>query len=102
MFEWFGGVQNVIQILIPLFAIGVSLIAPKVTTTSGSRRYFLPAFASWFGYNVLIGLEQGTLLSFPHPLGLISAVLLLVGFTGLMFRGLFAAWRERQTADPSG
>jgi len=50
MFEWFGGVQNVIQILIPLFAICVSLISPKITTTSRSRRYFLPAFASWFGY----------------------------------------------------
>ena len=95
MIEWFGGEQNVIEILIPLVGICVLLIAPKITNTSRSRRYFVPAFILWFSFQLLIGLEQGSFVSFPYPIGLISGILLWIGFLGLFFRGLFAAWEER-------
>ncbi|MFC4246903.1 hypothetical protein ACFOZ7_07810 [Natribaculum luteum] len=98
MIEWFGGEQNVIEILIPLFGICALLIAPKITETGRSRRYFVPAFIFWLSYQVLIGLEEGTLIAFPHSIGLISAILLLIGFIGLFFRGLFAVWKERESS----
>lgn len=98
MIEWFGGEQNVVEILIPLLGICVLLIAPKITNTGRSRRYFVPAFVLWFSFQVLIGLEQGTLVSFPHPIGLVSAILLWIGSLGLIFRGLFAAWKERKSS----
>lgn len=97
MIEWFGGEQNVVEILIPFLGICVLLIAPKITNTGRSRRYFVPAFVFWLSFQVLIGLEQGTLVSFPHPIGLISAILLLIGFIALFVRGLFAAWEERKS-----
>ncbi|QLH84996.1 hypothetical protein HZS54_13610 [Halosimplex pelagicum] len=100
MIEWFGGEGNVVDILIPLFGICVLLLAPKVTDTNRSRRYFVPAFASWFGLQLLIGLEQGTLVSFPHPIGLVGGLLLLIGFVGLIVRGLFAAWKGRESSAP--
>lgn len=98
MIEWFGGEQNVIQVLIPLVGICVLLISPKITNTGHSRRYFVPAFIFWLCFQVLIGLEQGTLVSFPHPIGLISGILLWIGFLGLFFRGHFAAWEERTSS----
>lgn len=98
MIEWFGGEQNVIDIFIPLFGICVLLITPKITDTGRSRRYFVSAFIFWLSFQVLIGLEQGTLVSFPHLIGLISAILLLIGSIGLLFRGLFAAWKERESS----
>lgn len=101
MIQWFGGEQNVIGILIPLVGICILLIAPKITNTGRSRRYFVPAFVLWFGFQVLIGLEQGTLVSFPHPVGLISGIFLPIGFLGLFFRGLFAAWEERKSSKSS-
>ncbi|AHG01169.1 hypothetical protein HALLA_18665 [Halostagnicola larsenii XH-48] len=97
MLEWFGGPLNVIEILIPLVGICVLLIAPKITDTGRSRRYFVPAFTCWFGFHVLIGLEEGTLVSFPYLIRLISAILLLLGFVGYLFRGLFAAWKEQES-----
>ncbi len=101
MIEWIGGERNIVGILIPLVGICVLLIVPKLTNTNRSRRYFLPAFACWFGFQVLIGLEQGTLISFPHPLGLGSAILLLLGFLGLLIRGLIVVWKERDPFVPS-
>ena len=101
MIEWFGGEQNVIEILIPLVGICVLLIAPKITNTGRSRRYLIPAFCCWFGFQALIGLEEGTLVSFPYPIGLISGILLWIGFFGLVFRGLFAAWEERKSTTSS-
>jgi len=101
MIEWFGGEQNVIEILIPLVGICVLLIGPKITNTGRSRRFFLLAFISWFSFQVLIGLEQGTLVSFPYPIGLISGILLWIGSIGLFFRGLFAAWEERKDSTSS-
>jgi len=98
MIEWFGGEQNVIEILIPLVGICVLMIAPKITNTGHSRRYFIPAFCCWFGFQALIGVEQGTLFSFPHPIGLISGIVLWIGSLGLFFRGLFAAWKERKSS----
>jgi len=95
MIEWFGGEQNVISMLIPLTGICILLIVSKITETNRSRRYFFSAFVLWFSFQVLIGLEQGTLVSFPHPIGIISAVLLLVGFMSLMLYGLYTVWEER-------
>lgn len=101
MIEWFGGEQNVIEALIPLVGICVLLIAPKITNTGRSIRYFVPAFSLWFSFQVLIGLEQGTLVSFPYPIGLISGIVLWIGSLGLFFRGLFAAWEERKPSTSS-
>ncbi len=95
MIEWFGGGQNVISLLIPVIGICILLIASKITDTNRGGRYFLPAFVLWFSYRVLIGLEQGTLVSFPQPAGMISAILLLIGFMSAMFYGLYAVWKER-------
>jgi hypothetical protein len=97
MIEWVGGEQNVIEILIPLVGICALLIAPKITNIGRSRRYFVPAFILWFSLQVMIGLEQGPLVSFPDPIGLISGILLWAGSFGLFFRGLFAAWEEQKS-----
>jgi len=77
MIDWVGGEQNLVGIIIPLSGICILLIIPKITETNRSRRYFLPAFIFWLGFQLLIGLEQGTLISFPHPIGLLSAGFLL-------------------------
>ena len=98
MIEWLGGEQNVVGLLIPLVGIFVLWIAPKITNTGPGRRYFLLACISFFGFQVVIGLEQGTLISFPHPVGMISGILLLIGFGGFCFRGLFAEWKERKSS----
>ena len=97
MIEWLGGEQNVISMSIPLIGISILLIAPRISDTNRGRRYLLPAFVLWFSFRVLIGLEQGTLVSFPYPIGLISAILLLIGFISLMFYGLYAVWKERDS-----
>ena len=97
MVEWFGGEQNVISVLIPLIGICILLAVSKITETNRGRRYFLLAFVLWFSFQVLIGLEQGTLVSFPHPIGLISAALLLIGFITLMFYGLYAVWKVQDS-----
>jgi len=95
MIDGVGGEQNLVGIIIPLSGICILLIIPKITETNRSRRYFLPAFIFWLGFQLLIGLEQGTLISFPHPIGLLGAGFLLIGFFTLMIFGLFAAWNER-------
>ena len=101
MIEWFGGEQNVIEILIPVVGICALLIAPKITNTGRSRHYLILAFCCWVGFQALIGLEDGTLVSFPYPIGLISGTVLWLGFFGLFFRGLFAAWEERKSSTSS-
>lgn len=95
MIEWFGGEQNIISMLIPLIGICILLFISKIIETNRGRRYFLSGFVLWFSFQVLIGLEQGTLVSFPHPIGLISAILLLIGFVALMFYALYAVWKEQ-------
>ena len=99
MIEWFGGTAQVFQILLPLFGLCVVLIAPKITDTNRARRYVAPAFGCWLALQLLIGLEEGTLVSFPDPFGFLVAVLLLLGFVVLMFRGLFAAWKTREASE---
>lgn len=95
MIEWLGGEQNVISVSIPLVGICILLIVPKITDTNRGRRYLLPAFVLWFSFHILIGIEQGTLVSLPYPIGLISTILLLIGFISLMSYGLYAVWKER-------
>gem|GEM_PF-2346669 len=88
MIDWVGGEQNLVGIIIPLSGICILLIIPKITETNRSRRYFLPAFIFWLGFQLLIGLEQGTLISFPHPIGLLSAgFLLFFFFLGSLLHG---------------
>ncbi|WP_134670975.1 hypothetical protein [Halorussus marinus] len=99
MIEWLGGEGYVVDIAIPLFGILLVGISSRVAETNGSERYVFPAFCCWLGYEVLLGLEAGTLVALPRPLGPIGAVLLLVGFLGLLFRGLYALWKVRE---PSG
>ena len=92
MIAWLGGAGNVVGMLIPLFGIGALLVLPKLTETNRARRFFLRGFALWFGFQALIGLEQGTLVSAPDPFGPIGAALLLVGFVWLSFCGLYEVW----------
>ena len=99
--EWFGGGRNSIEILVPVVGICVVLIASKVTDVGRSGRYFLPAFTLWFAFQLLIGLEEGPLVSFPHPIGLIGGISLWIGSLGSFFRGLFAVWQERRSSASS-
>ena len=95
MIAWLGGEGNVLSLLIPLFGVCVLLFAGRVTETNRARRYFLPGFVLWFGYRLVLGLEAGTLISFPRPIGLLGALSLLVGFLSLTFYGFFVLWRGR-------
>jgi hypothetical protein len=95
MTAWLGGAGSVVGMLIPLVGIGVFLALPKLTETNRARRFFLPAFALWFGSRALIGLERGTLVSVPAPLGLTAGALLLAGFVWLSFCGLYEVWLIR-------
>lgn len=95
MIAWLGGPGNVVGMLIPLFGICGLLALPKLTATNRGRRFFLRAFALWFGSRALIGIEQGTLVSVPDPFGPIGAALLLAGFVWLSFCGLYEVWLVR-------
>ncbi|ELZ53801.1 MULTISPECIES: hypothetical protein [Halorubrum] len=95
MIAWLGGEGNVISLLIPLFGICLVLIADRVTETNRAKRYFLSGFVLWFGFRVVIGLEQGTLVSFPRPVGILVALSLLVGFLSLTCYGYYVVWRGR-------
>lgn len=97
MIEWLGGEVHVIDILIAFSGICLLVTISKIAQTNGSERYLIPAFCCWFGFELLIGLEDGTLISFPHPIGMIVAVVLLIGFIGLLARGVFAVWKARKT-----
>ncbi|ELZ39157.1 hypothetical protein [Halorubrum tebenquichense] len=95
MIAWLGGQGNVISLLIPLFGICLVLIADSLTETNRAKRYFLSGYVLWFGFRVVIGLQQGTLITFPRPIGLLGALSLLIGFLSLTFYGLCVVWRER-------
>jgi len=99
MLDWFGGGLQVVNILMPLFGVCALLIARTIADTNRAWRWVVSAFGCWFGVQLLIGLEEGTLISFPHPVGLLTAILLLVGFIALWVRGLFAAWKTRQSSE---
>ena len=93
MMAWLGGEGNVISLLIPLFGICLLLIADRVTETNRARRYVLAGLVLWFGCRVVIGLEAGTLFSFPRPIGLVAALSLLVGFLSLTAYGFYVLWK---------
>ena len=93
MMAWLGGEGNVISLLIPLFGICLLLIAGRVTETNRARRYVLAGLVLWFGCRVVIGLEAGTLVSFPRPIGLVAALSLLIGFLSLTLYGFYVLWR---------
>ena len=89
MIAWLGGEGNAVSLLIPLSGICVLLIAGRVTETNRARRYVLAGFVLWFGYRLVLGLEAGTLISFPRPIGLLGALSLLVGFLSLTLYGFY-------------
>ncbi|CDK39858.1 hypothetical protein [Halorubrum sp. AJ67] len=95
MIAWLGGQGNVISLLIPLFGICLLSIVDRVTETNRARRYFLSGFVLWFGCRVVLGLEQGTLVSFPRPIGLLGALSLLIGFLSLTFYGYYVVQTGR-------
>jgi hypothetical protein len=101
MLEWIGGPQNVVQLLVPLVVICVLVLLSRTTDIGSSGRYFLPALVLWFGLQVMMGLEQGPLVSFPYPIGLIVGLVLWAGATGLCLRGLLAVWNERTSTASS-
>jgi len=82
----------------PLLGVCALLIARTVTDTNRAWRYVVSAFVCWFGVQLLIGLQEGTLVSFPASVGLTAGILLLAGVIALMARGIFAAWKTRKSS----
>ncbi|MFA9426870.1 hypothetical protein [Natronorubrum sp. A-ect3] len=98
MLEWFGGVSNVVNLTIPLFGLALLVTLREITETNRSWQYIAAAFCCWAGVRLVIALRDGTLVAVPRLVGASLAVLLLVGFFVLFFRGLFDVWRLRDTA----
>ncbi|ELY49756.1 hypothetical protein [Natronorubrum bangense] len=98
MLEWFGGVSNVVNLTIPLFGLALLVTLREITETNRSWQYIAAAFCCWAGVRLVIALRDGTLVAVPRLVGANLAVLLLVGFFVLFFRGLFDVWRLRDTA----
>jgi hypothetical protein len=95
MLDWFGGGGNLLSALIPLLGICLVLAGGRVTGTNRAARYVLPAFGLWFGLRVLIGLEQGSLVSVPRFVGLSAGVSLLTCFLSLLCYGLYVLVTDR-------
>jgi hypothetical protein len=82
MMDWFGGKHHLIELSIPLFGLGILFVISRVVDTNRSKRYFALGFSCWFGLELLIGLENGSLVSLPSSIGIVASVLLLLGFVG--------------------
>jgi hypothetical protein len=98
MIEWLGGPTHVVDIAIAAFGLSLLLALSKTAETNRSRRYFVPAFGCWFGFELLLGLEAGSLVAVPRPVGFGGALALLVGFLGLFVGGLRSVWNARGPA----
>lgn len=92
MIEWLGGEHHLIELSIPLFGLVIIVCLSKVVDTNRSKQYFVSGFSCWFGVELLISLEQGSLVSVPSPIGIIGSILLLLGFLGFTLYGLLTLW----------
>jgi len=98
MIEWIGGRHHLIELSLPLLGLLIMFGLSKVVDTNRSKRYFVSGFSCWFGFELLIGLEQGTLVSVPSPVGIIGSILLLLGFLGFTIYGFLTLWSLRDTS----
>jgi hypothetical protein len=82
MIEWLGGIDHLMELSLPLFGLFLFSALSRVIDTNRSKQYFLRGFGCWFGFELLVGLEEGTLVSVPLPVGIVGSILLLIGFLG--------------------
>ena len=95
--EWLGSDPYVVDILLSLLGVVVLVAVSRITETNRSRQYLLPGFCCWVGFELLLGLEAGGLVSVPRPVGLVGSVVLLAGFVGLSTYGFAVVWMEHST-----
>jgi hypothetical protein len=98
MIEWLGGEHHLIELSIPLLGLIIIVGLSKVVDTNRSKRYFVSGFSCWFGFELLIGLEAGSLVSVPFPIGIIGSILLLLGFLGFTLYGFLTLWSLREAS----
>ena len=87
MIEWLGGKHHLVELSLPLFGLAIVFVLSKTIDTNRSKRYFVLGFSCWFGLELLIGLEEGSLISVPSPMGVAGSILLLLGFLGFTTYG---------------
>lgn len=95
MLEWIGGRSELLHIAIPLFGLVFLLLVPRYTDPHRSWNYLVPGFTCLFGTRLVIGLENGTIVSFPRVLGMGLGVSLLIGFVVFTGLALVTAWNGR-------
>jgi hypothetical protein len=95
MLEWIGGGARALDLSIPLFGLVLFLVIKWRFEPHRSWYYFVAAFLCWFGFELVIGLYTGTLVSIPSLIGLATAILLWIScllFFGLAF---LTVWSDR-------
>ncbi|MDF9744451.1 hypothetical protein [Natrinema salsiterrestre] len=95
MLEWIGGGTRALDLSIPLFGLVLFLAVKWRFDPHRSWYYFVAALLCWVGFDLVIGLYSGTLVSIPTSIGLSTAILFWTCCMTFFGLALLTVWRDR-------